>query len=182
MESAQMDNAQRFRAEWSRHYADLPPLPWILRRRALPWIRFHALPNSRRYAKDELECAVILDRANAIGDELLGDGVQCWMVETQIELDGPREFSFAWTEDEDPDAPVWHFSAQSVIWQKNAFDTTLSAIANDQCDRVLWIAGHTGAIFAPYDGGFDLFPPSWSQVTLLKEKWPEWLSSHPEGL
>jgi hypothetical protein len=40
----------------------------------------------------------------------------------------------------------------------------------------------TGKIFAPYDGGFDLFPSPGEEVAQLKSRFSEWLSSHPEGL
>jgi len=41
---------------------------------------------------------------------------------------------------------------------------------------------NSNAIFAPYDGGFDLFPPSQLDVEHMRELHPEWLSSYPDGL
>ncbi len=41
---------------------------------------------------------------------------------------------------------------------------------------------YSGAIFSPYDGGFDLFPHSQSEVESLKAEWVDWLCLRPDGL
>lgn len=180
MALAQTDNAQHFRAEWARYHANSPPLPWLLRQRPLPWLRFHGLPKSKQYPDSKYERSIILDRANAIASELLGDGAQCWLIDAGIAEDAPDEVAFEWTDPDDPDdPPLWQFSAQPVTWQRNAFDIRLAARAEDDGWPVMWMARHSGAIFAPYDGGFDLFPASWPQVKALRDKWPEWLPMHP---
>jgi hypothetical protein len=62
------------------------------------------------------------------------------------------------------------------------FDKLLTAIADDEVDFVFWMNRENGAIFAPYDGGFDLFPSTDAQVDELKKSYPDWLSSHSQGL
>ncbi|MFD6971116.1 hypothetical protein [Streptomyces sp. NPDC059949] len=40
------------------------------------WVRFHSLPESKRYPEDETEYAIVLDRYNTVLDELFaGDDV-----------------------------------------------------------------------------------------------------------
>lgn len=188
IETAHMDNAQQFRAEWSRYYGALPPLAWMLRPDpSLPWTRFHGLPNAKQYTDNDRERAISLERANTIGTGLLGDGAPCWLIHGAVGEDALAEVSLEWqdkdgdedgTEDEteDPDAR-WLFSAQKVIWRANAFDAQLAVIAEDDGCPVLWMARDTGALFAPYPGGFDVFPRSWPEVERLKGTWPDWLAS-----
>ncbi|WP_327374506.1 hypothetical protein OG393_11190 [Streptomyces sp. NBC_01216] len=38
------------------------------------WVRFHSLPESKRYAENEAEYAVLLDRYNTVLDELFAGG------------------------------------------------------------------------------------------------------------
>ncbi len=46
----------------------------------------------------------------------------------------------------------------------------------------MWISSSTGAVFAPYDGGFDLFLPDAGMALELRRRHPDWLSDHPLGL
>lgn len=84
-------------------------------------------------------------------------------------------------EDDDPDSPMCRFYIRADEWQPGEYDEKLLALADDEI-RVIWMRRDNGAVFAPYDGGFDLFPATWEDVALLKEERRDWLSDHPEGL
>lgn len=175
--------AQTFRDEWQVYHTDIPPIGWALREsQSAPWVRYHALPDSKRYAESDSEKAAILARANAIGDRLLGDGSPCWRVEARTDdMPGMGALAGQFQVGGDPDEPVWHFYVRSVRWKAGAFDNDLSAIADDTL-RVLWMCRSNGVVFAPYDGGFDLFPPSLDEVEILKTERSDWLSSELSGL
>jgi hypothetical protein len=176
--------AEQFRAEWARNYGAVLPLGWQLRLyNARPWVRFHALPLSKRYADSDVERATILCRANSLADDILGRGTSCWVVEARAEGDQKTgNFWIASAEDDDPDSPLWHFYIRCEDWRSGKYDAELLAIADDQPNRAIWMRRDNGALFAPYDGGFDLFPPTWQDVERLRERWRDWLSDHPEGL
>jgi hypothetical protein len=56
---------------WQQHWPDCPPVGYKLRdpyRNV--WVRFHSLPESKRYAEDESEYTVVLERYNTVLDEL----------------------------------------------------------------------------------------------------------------
>ena len=174
----------QFQADWSRHYGALLPIGWHIRQdEARPWVRFHALPLSKRYAEDEAERATVLFRANSLGDEILGPGTSCWIVEARSnESDGPGELWMKSAEDDDdPDSLVWCFYVRSEDWQPGRYNEKLLAIADDQPDRAIWMSRDTGSVLAPYDGGFDLFLPTWEEVSTVKTDWRDWLSDHPAG-
>ena len=46
----------------------------------------------------------------------------------------------------------------------------------------LFAALETGSVYAPYDGGADLFFPTGWERDLARERYDGWLSSRPDGL
>lgn len=173
-----------FRRDWAQYHSTCLPLGWMLRGRVgLPWVRFHALPDSKRYADDQAERNIVLSRAHALGDWLLGVDRCCWMIEAETgNPTAPSEVAQSGAETADPDDPVWSFYARRERWRMGTYDAKLLSIADDEPRRAIWMSCDNGVVFAPYDGGFDLFPTSWEAVSQLKAKWPDWLSDHPAGL
>jgi hypothetical protein len=173
-----------FRAYWERYHPGCLPLGWALRQVAgAPWVRFHALPGSKRYADVPVERRTILSRANSLGDWLLGPAQFCFVVEAQVGSNvGLGGFAMTAAESDDPDYPIWSFYVRRERWRAGAYDDKLLSIAEDEPGRAIWVRGDNGAVFAPDDGGFDLFATTWQAVADLKTEWPDWLSSHPAGL
>lgn len=182
MKTPNKADSQAFREEWAQFFGDTPPFGWRLRARDTPWLRYHALPDSKRYADNDAERATILLRANTIGDRLLSAGSSCWYVEARFDDEGSDPNSMVeFREMDDGEELVWRFHVRPVEWCACAFDAKLRAVADDELE-VLWMRRSDGTIFAPYDGGFDLFPRSFDDVETLKEERADWLSSHPSGL
>lgn len=184
-------SSEIFRAEWTHHHNGLPPVAWLLRKSpALPWVRFHALPESKRYAENEAETQEILRRANLLADSTLGHQASCWLVTASyfhVDADpDPDPDPMSVWQIADPDdldgKGVWRFHATPVIWRRRESDALLLEIADDRSFSILWLNRLSGAIFAPYDGGFDLFPGSSAQVAALRARYSDWLSADPNGL
>jgi hypothetical protein len=177
-------DAAEFRSDWAQYHSTCLPLGWLLRGRVgSPWVRFHALPSSKRYADNQAERNIILSRAYALGDWLLGVDQCCWVVVGDTDdPSAPSEVALSASETADPDDPVWSFYAIRERWLAGTRDAKLLSIADDAPRRAIWMRCDNGAVFAPYDGGFDLFPTSWEAVSQLIAKWPDWLSDHPAGL
>lgn len=119
----------------------------------------------------------------------------CWMVECERRLkpgevevsdyDQPiRDYGlmpqFQFHDDEDDD--WWLVYARLVTWRSGGFDPLLIDIANWKVSHLLWMSAGSGAVFAPYDGGVDLFLATLAERTALKERYADWLSIHPSGL
>ncbi len=176
----------RFKAEWERFHGDTPPIAFMLRAVAgKPWVRFHALPGSIRYAKTRQEQDEIRQRAMILANETLGDGCDCWLVQSWRELDPKPSASISDCEiryREDDDEFQWVSSVSRVRWSEEAFGDLLEDIAEERTGPTLWFDGETGRIFAPYDGGFDLFLTSGEEVSEFEGRHGDWLSSHPSGL
>lgn len=184
-----------FASKWTRFHPLGPPIAHILRN-AEPktWVRFHSLPLSKRYATSKREKWTVLERANKLASNILGENSPCWLVQVEYDYGGAAndldvygtiakyrlsfEFKLPSLEDE-CDYRVY---VGPVVWSAGAFDDIITKVADDEVHQVMWVSVATGAVFAPYDGGADLFVPTASEVAKLKGEFSDWLSAHPDGL
>jgi len=192
---------QSFATVWSDQFAGRPPIDHIRGMRGTSrWVRFHSLPESKRYADTADELAGLLARQNALATRVLGDGAPCWLAQCcwyngqgRLDTDDPAfgackahglsfAFPFETGSDEDDDRLTWHVYAAEVIWKPGAFDTLLVDIAYEQAAPAFWMSQKDGALFAPYDGGIDLELPSKAMVDCLKRVFASWLPTNPMGL
>ncbi|WP_269583768.1 DUF3885 domain-containing protein [Roseibium sp. Sym1] len=172
------------------------PLGFLLRNAFKDrWVRFHSLPQAKRYPEKPDETETVLERMNALASWLLEDTEPVWLVhckfaaresplERKIQT-GDRTLSFV-TAFEDPDLfgpdECWSVYAGETRWNSGSADDLLGAIAQDEVFGVTWISEKTGAIFAPYDGGADCFPETAERTAELKRTFPNWLSRRADGL
>ena len=185
-----------FGVAWKGQYPNCEPVGYLMRQAGAPnWLRFHSLPHSKRYPETDQERETLLARQNELAIEVLGSGEPCWLAQTcwqssgkgelQDSLGARREhalsFAFRFTDDPGSDEVVVSVYAAQTSWTKGRFDKLLLAIA-DERGRALWMSASTGSVFAPYDGGVDLFLPNPSAVEDLAAKHAAWLPSHLEGL
>lgn len=178
-----------FEREWSSFHDNRRPLGWMLRsNKSLAWVRFHSLPNSKRYPENEAEEGVILSRAYSLGNATFGADANCWQIECRakkelnppywdVAVSGTAAMTFADGEDE-----MWCANVLETHWRQGTLDPILLAIADEKTGPTMWMDRQTGKIFAPYDGGFDLFVSSPEEVKQLRTQFGDWLSGHPEGL
>ncbi|MFM6830625.1 MAG: hypothetical protein ACKOVA_09895, partial [Novosphingobium sp.] len=185
MNIARSTAAKSFCMDWSKHHYGRQPLGWALRcYDALPWVRLHALPASKRYAETTEETFETLVRGNRLATEVLGEGSECWVICGRTDdVEGPGELAFEWVEDRlDPESATWRYYVRKEQWRAGGFDDDLRAVAEDAPYYLVWFNAKTGGVFAPYDGGFDLFPSSFEEVTAHKQRYAEWLSDRDDGL
>lgn len=177
-----------FKREWSSFHDQRRPLSWMLRSdKSLPWVRFHSLPDSKRYPENKAEEVVVLGRAYTLANATLGTGAGCWQIACRPDetsppyWDVPASGTAAMTLADD-DGDLWRVHVLETHWRKGTLDSILLAIADDRTGPTMWMDRQTGKIFAPYDGGFDLFLSSPQEVEQLTAQFGDWLSDHPEGL
>ncbi|WAC47925.1 hypothetical protein OVA03_14645 [Asticcacaulis sp. SL142] len=194
-----------FHDAWQKFHPDSLPMGHLVRESENDnWLRFHSLPESKRYADTEAEMAIILERQNIIASEVLGSRA-CWIASSLHILEDDAKDDEHWVpetrrrnhnnlcekyqmshsfyfRDPDPDVEIDNdlFTALTA-WQAREFDEVLRDIAGDMLTDTLWMSADTGAIFAPYDGGVDLILPDVSEIARLRTKYSDWLSSHPSG-
>ena len=185
MNDAANECAREFRADWGKHHDGRQPLGFVLRQDAcVPWVRFHALPGSKRYAETEQEWDNILSRGNSLAMALFGDAAECWIITSRWDdVAGAGAPAGLWREDEsEPDGAVFKFFVRKEAWAQGKFDDDLEELADDAAHHMVWFEPRNGRIFAPYDGGFDLFLSSSEEVQTLKDHFADWLPDRPDGL
>ena len=190
-----------FKDAWGSLWPGFRPIGYMLRADgAQYWARFYSLPDSKRYAETGEERRLILSRQNAMAAAVLGNG-HCWLVQSQWAMPkdvvdhanvgdpfkATREyglqFAFLFAEaGAEPDDVRWRAHAAEVRWEEGKFDDLLLQVADDAAGPTLWVSSITGNIFAPYDGGVDLYVPLGERLTELSESFQHWRSSHPAGL
>jgi hypothetical protein len=150
------------------------------------WVRFHCLPESKRYAENESEYAVILDRYNTVLDGLFnGGGV--YMV--KVKYDGEPEWSEhpqAWrtvVSEEDPEFgnTYAHLFLARSEWRRGLIDEALRRVADYQDVGGVVTDLEARWLFHPYDGGMDVIAPTTADRDALRDRHRDWLSNHPQG-
>lgn len=196
---------ERFKEQWRAWYGEAPPVAHLMRElHAELWLRIHSLPQSRRYPESASDWEELLARHHAVATELLGDGGPCVLVLPRFSYEGepmpgllhdvpgvPALTALGPVDDTWPgvealrqhyqDSTVW-FYAKELRWRGGAYVPFLRAVANDKTGPVLFVSSETGRVYAPYDGGANLFYlyPEEQQAAYMRHR--AWLSSHPQGL
>ena len=134
------EGEQGFRAEWEYFRPTAAPIGWVLREAgAEPWLRLHSLPESKRYAENDRERQLIVDRGNCLAQELLGNNEQCW----QVAIVSKERSNVGYYRTDDDFNIYLH--AAVMIWKTGEQNGHLSAIADDE-SRMLWMNRRTGRI------------------------------------
>jgi hypothetical protein len=174
---------------WMHTFEGALPAGFLLRQRYPDrWLRIHSLPESKRYPAEYEE---LLNRHNTVAAYALGEGNQCSLFVTRFGenrewsdsnlsslMGGIPTHAFA---SEDPDEPMQFFALQ-VTWRRSAFDKLICAVADDQTGPILFANTAAKSIYAPYDGGADLFFPSSAAVATARVQFRSWLSAREDGL
>jgi hypothetical protein len=178
---------------WTEAYGAVPPAADRLRSAGdVGWLRAHTLPGSKRYADTEMEAAEVFRRVSAVGDAVLGLDARCHLI--QMEAEGEiqagvyravrQEFGLtpAWRFDDSQDGgPLWSISTAEVQWSGKKFAPLLRKIAADEIAGLIWL-GEDGSVFAPYDGGVDIFMRPAGRAGEMKGRFANWLSPRSDGL
>nr|WP_271417075.1 LysR substrate-binding domain-containing protein [Streptomyces lienomycini] len=177
---------------WQQHWPDCPPVGYKLRDpyRDL-WVRFHSLPESKRYAEVESEYGVVLERYNTVLDELFAGGdiyviTPVWATEAEVPPSQPGDGywqTLLVEDDPDPEFRTYcHLFAARRPWRYGCLDEPLRDIADDKVAGVLITDTQMRRIYHPYDGGADVFLATPGERDRTRDRHADWLSSHPSGL
>ncbi len=72
---------------WTQRFDDAPPIAHAFRDSQRDcWVRFHSLPESKRYAESESEWTTLLERHNAVVSALASDGSKLDLLMTAAQL------------------------------------------------------------------------------------------------
>jgi hypothetical protein len=129
---------------WPRHFGACEPVAHLLRDRFHDrWVRFHSLPESRRYPESEAEMTIILERHNRLIDQLTRGEGNLMLLSTEYSASAsPRRSELAeqnvckgeapWRSvvmhelSEDWEKPTyWHLFSSIMQWKPGVLDGAL---------------------------------------------------------
>jgi hypothetical protein len=189
---------ERLTRLWQDRTPAGPLLPYCLKTAyADRWVRFHSLPASKRYAENEAEYAVLLDRYNTVLDELFAGG-EVYVVTTDwshpsepthwsdhrraLHPQGTLWTTLDDTDDPDPDFHTrWYFYADRRPWQRGCLDELLRAAADEALPGIFVADTELTRIHHPYDGGADVVLATSEERQRMRDRHSAWLSDHPSG-
>jgi len=181
-------------AEWNRISPNLPPIAYLLKQ-AYPdrWVRFHNLPNSKRYPETETEYKTIIDR---------NETVLFSLIDKQAEL-----IAFAPKyDDENTDQPSFsefnrliaepaHFGSVTseldseislnIYFAKfltKHLPTLIRLVADEVLSNIILADFSAGILYHPYDGGMDFILENKAKRDSLKARFSEWYPGSTSGL
>lgn len=158
------------------------------------WVRFHNLPDDKRYPENEADFATLLDRHNSVLVELTTPGQPVMLLTTEGSRSAIPAGRDAIWQTLDPDAVAWrtveihrvdpdfaegywHVYASEHVWERGRLDPIIRLVARDVVQRhhvLLLDPGCRWAIW-PYDGGMDIIMESWIARDRLRARHPDWL-------
>lgn len=167
---------------WDKYFAGIPILGWELRSsRPDLWFRIHYLPSSKRYPENDEEKSIVLERYYSISSDVIGDNaasIAYWYCYENFHgLKGSKISQF---QDEMFEADI--FSTSVNFSRSNFLSDIFLAIANDEISQIMFLNPETGNVFAPYDGGADLFIWQQDLKSDLISKYQNWLSERADVL
>jgi len=185
---------------WQRQFGDSEPVAHLLHDRfGDRWLRFHSLPESKRYPDTEQEMAMVLERHNRVISRLAGEQPDVALLSTeysksaspkksQLANTAACEGEVAWRSvsmhrlSEDWEEPTyWHVFSSAMQWRDGVLDSVLRLVADDKVANVLLLS-RRGWLYHPYDGGADVIAPNQDERRVLASEFSAWLSKHPLGL
>jgi hypothetical protein len=177
-----------FANAWAQYHPTSAPIGFVMRRSAGEnWVRFHSLPGSKRYPESAAEQETVISRANVLAAETLGEAQLCWLAQATPGVEGPHvptvspEYATSFSFRVHASNCEWRIYSALLEWRSGRFDRLIAAIADEKAAPTLWMSAKTGAVFAPYDGGTDLFVQTQEDVARLRIRFSEWLSRRSRG-
>lgn len=187
-------NLSELSKAWEVHWPDCRPISYEIRGMRKRWVRFHGLPDSKRFAESDEDYEEILRRDHAVLSDLSD--------RNRVEGNDVVVVTYSWSSSPNPDVadgsrrgrhwvslPVdpdekddWvHLNASMSRWRGGELDPLLRRVADDE-ERVLIMPVDLRWLFAPYDGGMDVVVATSTFRDELKSAHSEWLSAHSLGL
>ena len=193
---------KQFNIFWASNFADTIPIQHYFKHDyADKWFRIHSLPESKRYADNEQELNILLNRQNKIATDLLGDNTNLLLVTGDYNYNSPNDvhitkeesifssYSFTILENIDlhklsPDeyerGQTYRPAFSEIVWNSDRHNFLLKEIANDRV-KAFFVSFDNKAIVAPYDGGIDIILKDTATRDIYKQKYKDWLSEREDG-
>jgi hypothetical protein len=186
--------------DWDFIFPSVPPIGSELRTAFRErWVRFHSLPDSKRYPENADDYAELLARHNTVLAELAHSLESVKLITAGYSDDAEPIRSYSALLTIDPTAKFWrtviddgidqgdgpdfcHFYLSEWTFSPGIFDPLIRFIAEEDIANVLIAASDLRWVLHPYDGGMDVIAPSIEERESLRDTHSNWCSSRADGL
>lgn len=190
-----MRNLDELTHYWMLAYGNTTPSN--LRRTFIErWVRFHSLPEAKRYAESESENLIVLERYNSILAALAEDQESLLLLSAGYSETATPVREDPFLAEFDPEAIHWwsiapeeggdstytHIFVSEWVWERNIFDPLLRLVADWTVANIQIMSVSKQWLVHPYDGGTDVILPSATERDQLRQKFCPWLSEREDGL
>ena len=190
---------EHFKTYWINTYPDSYPIDYELKTLFNNrWFRIHSLPDSKRFAENDDEYKIILNRQNSlISDLFQSDDFFIVIGFYNMDLSSPLTYDYLDLDkfqkietlalhrirpDKYQDDEVYYdIYLKPDKWESNKFNELLTKIADSEI-RAMFVNSIKNITVVPYDGGMDIILPDTRTRDDFKVKYKEWLSSREDGL
>ncbi|GKS83563.1 hypothetical protein AVMA1855_05445 [Acidovorax sp. SUPP1855] len=184
-------------AWWHSEFGEIAPRGHLLRRAlSAQWVRFHSLPESKRYAESLDEYAEIEHRHCLVASALFSDNEPLYVFRAlgeEARLRGKAKHQLAGRQFREAVAVMqpeslgqdeedrMYVRALVSHWKPDFFEAAIRLLADWKVVGITFVSPATKNIFCPYDGGMDVFTRSIAPEE-LRARFTDWLSPRPDGL
>lgn len=181
---------------WQSEFGDIAPRGHLLRGAVGDrWVRFHSLPDGKRYAETEDEHLELQRRHLAVATALFTAGEPLYVFrahEAEARLRGKARHQLAGRQFREAvavlpngaqtdDAEHHYVRALVTRWKPDFFEAAIRLLADWREVGVSWVSPATRNILCPYDGGMDVFTFSVAPME-LRSRFAAWGSTRSDGL
>jgi hypothetical protein len=200
---SQYPDIDKVNSAWESICGNFPPVAHLLKFEFNDsWIRFHALPDSKRYPDSEGDLKSIIEFHNSILSNFYQFNDVAYLI-TTVYIEDPDSSRFREIPDieqidpnysfwktvslheveNDPDFPnYWNAFASEWKWENGIFDGIFTCVANDRLFNVLIVSPKSGLIYHPYDGGCDIISNDSIAINRIIEKFTNHIPKNSNGL
>lgn len=183
---------------WTEQVSEFAPIGHVLRTHLHDrWTRFHSLPESKRYAESDSEHEEILRRHLTVASELFAPGEPIYIYRSHIRerrLKGRLKHMLAGNQLREKMVTLptglsarhqedgyYCVRALATSWAPACFGVLTRQVADWEESGVTFVSPRSKNIYAPYDGGMDVFLYSESP-SILEAKFRFWMSSRDDKM
>jgi hypothetical protein len=160
------------------------------------WIRFHSLPDSKRYPETESDKLIIIQRHNEILNALNKFNDKLYLIrsvwtdhiDTKPKSHGLGMHWRSWVRDSDGlEYIIGHAYYDIIEWKTGVFNDLILNVSDDEESNLMVINSRNFNLYHPYDGGCDIIlkrnhNKTEAKIIEFKTIFSEYLSKHPHGL
>ncbi len=179
-------------------YPNSPPIGFLLRKEYPElWLRIHSLPDSKRWPTEESEYQTLYRRHYKGAGEVLGEGSHCAVLliaPAEVSAEelsalsglGGRLHAYGamdeslWTGKKGVFKEPMVLFGIGITWESGCYDAFIRATAENKIKAIV-VELEEGCIYAPYDGGADLFYDTEEDRDAAQKRHHAWLPPRRTG-